>query len=53
MQKVLILQTFHRFVFVADDQPERKEVFPAGKTVEATDEEAATWIAAGIAKAAE
>lgn len=53
MEKVLILQTFHRFVFVADDKPERKEIFPAGKTVDASEEDAADWIAKGLAKAAE
>lgn len=46
--KVLIVSGFHRFV----GSPERKEVFPAGKTVEASQEDAAAWIAAGLAKAA-
>lgn len=53
MQKVLILKTFHRFVFVAEGQPERKESYPAGLTVEVSESDAADWIAKGLAKAAE
>lgn len=67
--KVLILQGFHRYVPTGEfrDVPkvggapgeterheiERKETFPAGKTVEASEEDAADWIAKGLAKAAE
>ena len=53
MEKVLILQSFHRFVDDGDGKPERKEQFPAGRTVEASDAAAADWIAKGLAKAVE
>lgn len=60
--KVLILQSFHRFVPTgefrqtpknAQVEIERKESFPEGKTVEVSEEEAADWIAHALAKAAE
>jgi len=51
LTKVLILASFHRFVFVAEGKPEAKEIFPAGRTVEVSDEDADAWIAAGLAKA--
>ncbi|MDI1265646.1 MAG: hypothetical protein PS018_20560 [bacterium] len=51
LTKVLIIASFHRFVFVAEGRPERKEVFPAGKTVEVPEEDAAAWIANGLAEA--
>lgn len=53
MAKVLILQTFHRYVSDGEGKPEKRENFPAGKTVEVSEEDAAVWIAAGLAKAAE
>lgn len=66
MQKLIILQSFHRYVPTGEmrDVPkigggtesvavERRENFPAGKTVEASEEDAADWIAKGLAKAAE
>lgn len=69
MAKVLILGGFHRFVPTGEfrDVPkvggapgeterheiERKESFPPGKTVEASEEDAESWIAKGLAKAAE
>lgn len=64
MQKLIILQTFHRFVPTGETRTvhkvgggteqhavERREDFPAGKSVEASSEDAAAWIAAGLAKA--
>lgn len=64
MQKLIILQTFHRYVPTGETRVvpkigggtdrhavERREDFPAGKSVEASSEDAAAWIAAGLAKA--
>lgn len=51
--RVLILLSFHRFVPNPAGGRELKESFPAGKTLEVSDTEAATWIAAGLAKAAD
>lgn len=53
MRKVLILATFHRFVLVDKDKPERKETYPKGMTVDASEEDAADWIAKGLAQAAD
>lgn len=51
--RVLILLSFHRFVPNPAGGRALKESFPAGKTLDASDEDAATWIAAGLAKAAD
>ena len=46
---VLILQTFHRFVFEVEGRPERKERFAQGQTIKVPEEDAADWIAKGLA----
>ena len=64
MQKLLILQSFHRYVptgeFRTVTKPggeqervelERKEVLARGTTVEVADDLAADWIAKGLARA--
>ena len=50
--KVQIVSTFHRFVGQGEGKPERKDTFPAGATVSASDEDAQDWIAKGLARAA-
>ncbi len=52
MRKVTILQNFHRFVSQGEDKPEKREDYPAGLTVDASETDAADWIAKGLAKAA-
>ena len=47
---VLIVASFHRYIAAGAGKPERRENFPAGKTVEASDADAAAWMAAGVAK---
>jgi hypothetical protein len=49
---VLILQTFHRFVFEGEGRPERKERFAQGQTIKVSEEDAADWIAKGLAREA-
>lgn len=66
MQKLLILQSFHRYVptgeFSTVTKPgggqervelERKEVLVQGTTVEVGDDLAADWIVKGLARAVE
>lgn len=50
MAKVTIANTFHRFV-PAEGRPneEKREDYPAGITVDASDEDAADWLAKGLA----
>lgn len=47
---VLILQTFHRFVSEGEGRPERKERFAQGQTIKVSEEDAADWIAKGLAR---
>lgn len=47
---VVILQTFHRFVSEGEGRPERKERFAQGQTVKVSEEDAADWIAKGLAR---
>jgi hypothetical protein len=47
---VLILQTFHRFVSEGEGRPERKERFTQGQTIKVSEEDAADWIAKGLAR---
>jgi len=47
---VLILQSFHRFVSEGEGRPERKERFAQGQTVSVPEEDAADWIAKGLAR---
>ncbi len=49
---VLILQTFHRFVFEGEGRPERKERYAQGQTIKVSEENAADWIAKGLAREA-
>ena len=49
---VLILQTFHRFVSEGEGRPERKERFAQGQTIKVSEEDAADWIAKGLAREA-
>lgn len=57
--KALIVASFHRYLPApAENQPEVKQSFPAGKTVaegeeSVTADDIADWIAKGLAKAAE
>jgi hypothetical protein len=66
MQKLLILQSFHRYVPTGEfrnvTKPggvqdrveiERKEALARGTTVEVADDLASDWIAKGLARAAE
>lgn len=66
MQKLLILQSFHRYVATGEFRTvaklggaqervelERKEVLSRGSTVEVADDLAADWIAKGLAEAAQ
>lgn len=66
MQKLLILQSFHRYVPIGEFRTvtkpggeherveiERKEGLAEGKTVEVGDDLAADWIAKGLARAVE
>lgn len=47
---VLILSSFHRFVSEGEGRPERKERFAQGQTIKVSDEDAADWIAKGLAR---
>ena len=56
--KVQIVQSFHRFRTNPESTAEKplreiKDSFPAGLTVDASDEDAADWVAKGYAKPAE
>jgi hypothetical protein len=66
MQKLLIVQSFHRYVPTGEFRTvtkrgggqervelERKEVLAQGTTVEVADDLAADWIAKGLARAVE
>jgi hypothetical protein len=49
--KAQVTASFHRFVTTGEGKPERKESFTEGQTVMASEQDAADWIAKGLAKA--
>ena len=51
--KVTIVISFHRFVAVEGSTREKREDYPAGLTVTASEEDAEDWVAKGLAIAAD
>lgn len=53
MIKVRIVHPFHRFVDVVEGQREHRETYTLGQIVDVSEEDAADWIAKGLAVSAD